>query len=136
MPKNSATATRRKKKTDLDIQRIEELLLKERALLTDERARLRNRTSDVGVSLPFDEAGDVEEGTVDLSNYLMDKELNAQMEESLDDTLRDIELALRKIKEGTYGFCDICKKKIPKARLEALPHATLCTECQSLVEDY
>jgi DnaK suppressor protein len=36
--------------------------------------------------------------------------------------------------DGTYGTCANCGKKIPVARLEALPHATLCIECQAASE--
>jgi DnaK suppressor protein len=44
--------------------------------------------------------------------------------------LRDINLALEKIKKGTYGNCEKCKKKIPKKRLEAQPEARFCLKCK------
>ncbi|MFA5832301.1 MAG: TraR/DksA C4-type zinc finger protein [Bacteroidota bacterium] len=40
--------------------------------------------------------------------------------------------ALKRIDKGTYGFCINCGKLIPKARLEAVPHAQLCIECKHL----
>ena len=40
--------------------------------------------------------------------------------------------ALKRIDKGTYGFCIQCGKLIPKARLEAVPHAQLCIECKNL----
>lgn len=40
--------------------------------------------------------------------------------------------ALKRIDKGTYGFCINCGKLIPKARLEAVPHAQLCIECKQL----
>ncbi len=40
--------------------------------------------------------------------------------------------ALKRIDKGTYGFCINCGKLIPKARLEAVPHAQLCIECKKL----
>lgn len=40
--------------------------------------------------------------------------------------------ALKRIDKGTYGFCITCGKLIPKARLEAVPHAQLCIECKNL----
>lgn len=42
--------------------------------------------------------------------------------------------ALDRIKDGTYGYCHKCGKPIPKKRLEAVPHATLCIECKSKEE--
>ncbi len=46
------------------------------------------------------------------------------------DALYEIEQALRRIKSGTYGVCEISELKIPIARLEAIPFARLTVECQ------
>ena len=43
----------------------------------------------------------------------------------------EIDVALDKIDEGTYGVCDKCGKPIPKARLEVIPWAALCVNCKS-----
>jgi DnaK suppressor protein len=48
--------------------------------------------------------------------------------------LRQIDRALEKIEEGSYGICDITEKEIPKARLEALPYATMTVEAQEKFE--
>lgn len=47
------------------------------------------------------------------------------------DALYEIEQALRRIKGGTYGNCEISERKIPIARLEAIPFARLTVECQA-----
>ena len=47
------------------------------------------------------------------------------------DALYEIEQALRRIKSGTYGTCEISELKIPIARLEAIPFARLTVECQA-----
>ncbi len=44
--------------------------------------------------------------------------------------LKDIEEALRKIEEGTYGICDECEGDIPLGRLNAMPFALRCVDCQ------
>jgi DnaK suppressor protein len=44
--------------------------------------------------------------------------------------------ALRRIDDGTYGTCTSCGRPIPKGRLKALPHATLCLECKQREERY
>ena len=44
--------------------------------------------------------------------------------------LAQIELALKKLEEGTYGRCEMCEEAIPPARLHALPFAVRCTRCQ------
>ena len=48
--------------------------------------------------------------------------------------LRQIERALEKINENTYGVCDLTEEEIPLARLEAIPYATLTVKAQEKVE--
>jgi DnaK suppressor protein len=43
--------------------------------------------------------------------------------------LQDVDRALRKLDEGTYGTCDRCGRLIPQARLEARPWSVLCVDC-------
>jgi RNA polymerase-binding transcription factor DksA len=49
----------------------------------------------------------------------------------LSETLTDIEVALAKFDDGTYGECESCHRRITEARLEAMPAARLCIECAS-----
>jgi DnaK suppressor protein len=44
-------------------------------------------------------------------------------------TLADVERALEKLEDGTYGICDDCGEAIGEERLEAIPWATLCINC-------
>src|ERR1700746_3344076 len=48
--------------------------------------------------------------------------------------LAQIERALARLKQGTYGVCEVCQGKIPVARLNALPYSTTCVECQREIE--
>ncbi len=48
--------------------------------------------------------------------------------------LRQIERALEKINEDTYGICDLTEEEIPLARLEAVPYATMTVKAQEKVE--
>ena len=52
------------------------------------------------------------------------------IEYSLEIRLKNINLALEKIKEGKYGICENCGKKIDKKRLEVCPEARFCLKCQ------
>ena len=45
-----------------------------------------------------------------------------------------IDAALTRIKQGKYGFCMKCGKKIPHERLEAIPYALMCIECKTAEE--
>ncbi len=53
------------------------------------------------------------------------------LEKQIKDQLVDIERALHKFDEGTYGSCDKCGQPIDPARLEALPQASLCLSCKA-----
>lgn len=48
--------------------------------------------------------------------------------------LREVNEALRRIEEGTYGTCEGCEKEIPRKRLEVFPSARYCIECKSKLE--
>lgn|SRR3990167_808783 len=48
--------------------------------------------------------------------------------------LRQIDRALEKIDENTYGICDISNEEIPMARLEAIPYATMTVKAQEMLE--
>ena len=52
------------------------------------------------------------------------------IEYSLELKLRDVNLALEKIKKGEYGKCEKCGREIDKERLKAYPAARLCSNCQ------
>jgi RNA polymerase-binding transcription factor len=56
-----------------------------------------------------------------------DLALSAQARAAID----QIDVAIAKIREGTYGQCENCGTAIPKERLKALPYAALCVKCKS-----
>ncbi len=53
------------------------------------------------------------------------------LEKRVRDSLADVEHALNKFEEGSYGLCDACGQPIDPARLEALPQASLCLNCKA-----
>ena len=59
-----------------------------------------------------------------------DRERDLSLLENARDLLDQVERALKKIEEGTYGVCASCGKSIEAARLKALPHASLCISCK------
>jgi DnaK suppressor protein len=50
--------------------------------------------------------------------------------------LTNIETALERMRKGDYGLCDGCNQPIPLARLQALPYATMCIQCQREAEKH
>ncbi|HEX4131804.1 MAG TPA: TraR/DksA family transcriptional regulator [Pirellulales bacterium] len=75
-------------------------------------------------------AGDV----VDFALDSAQDEINSQLAEVESRELASIENALERIRSGHYGVCEGCNTKIPLARLNALPYATTCIECQREAE--
>jgi len=78
------------------------------------------------------EGGDV----ADLAFDTGSEEVSSQLAELEAKELLKIERALAKLKNGTYGVCENCSKRIPVARLNALPFSTTCIECQREMEMY
>jgi len=61
----------------------------------------------------------------------LELETRLALEKRVRDQLAEIERALSKFENGTYGLCDICGQPIDPARLEALPQANLCLSCKA-----
>lgn len=66
------------------------------------------------------------------ADLLMDMNL-AEIDRDVKE-LRAVEYALARLKRGEYGICQSCGKEIDPARLEALPYAVLCIDCQTRAE--
>jgi len=62
------------------------------------------------------------------------EEISTQLAELESRELTQIEKALARIKQGTYGLCEFCQSKIPVMRLNALPYSTTCVDCQREME--
>ena len=65
---------------------------------------------------------------VGTDNY--ERELMVELIQNGEEGLRNIDTALEKIEEGTFGICESCEKKINKERLKAVPYASLCIDCK------
>ncbi len=70
-----------------------------------------------------------DEGTEDF-----DRTISIEIASKGIDVIRQIDTALEKIEEGTYGICEITGEAIPKKRLEAIPYAAMTREAQEKVE--
>jgi DnaK suppressor protein len=63
-------------------------------------------------------------------------EMHSHLAELDSRELTQIDRALTRLKQGTYGLCEICQTKIPIGRLNALPYTTLCIGCQRDLESH
>lgn len=78
---------------------------------------------------PGDVQFDEEGGEGGTSN--VDRELDLVLSGQARAAIAEIDRALTKLDDGTYGRCERCGTDIPQARLQALPHAALCVACKS-----
>jgi DnaK suppressor protein len=70
----------------------------------------------------------------DMSQSIFDREMDASVEEGIERRLKEVERALQKIEEGTYGVCEDTGEEIPRGRLEAVPEAIRTVEAQQRFE--
>ena len=102
-------------------------------LLVNRRDALRQALAgDLSLlkALPEMTGGDVVDAALDAAQ----DEISSKLAEVESRELVQIEAALERMREGTYGLCEVCKNKIPLARLNALPYAMNCIDCQRAAE--
>ena len=71
----------------------------------------------------------------ELGSENFDQELSLSLLGNGKDSLAQIEAAIERIEEGSYGRYETCGGKISKARLEAIPYTAFCVKCASRQED-
>ena len=104
-----------------DLQRYTRLLL-------EKQRELSFVQDEAGARVPA--AGGLEGDLIDQANADAEAELQICLHQTDARLLRAIEEALGRIRQGTFGVCQICKQPISKARLEAVPWTHLCRECK------
>jgi DnaK suppressor protein len=112
-------------------------LERRREELLDLRGRVLGAAQDIV-------EGDVEAGELssaagdqhiaDHASEMVDRELDESLGENAEQIVREIDRALARIDEGTYGSCERCGATIVAERLDAVPYATLCLSCKQLEE--
>ena len=121
-----------------EIKRQEEKMQPERlahfkqVLLDSLRQHTEQIRSDQAAALDYSD-NDVKD-TVDLSVMDVNKELALRLGERSSQMVADIDQALLRIKEGSYGVCARCGNPIDERRLEAVPTARYDATCQAAIE--
>lgn len=112
-----------------------------RRLLEDERTRLleeleamEEHTPEVEDQVGMDIGGGYDEDLADVASSTFEREKGLALESSVQQMLAQVEEALARVDEGTYGICQRCGDPIDVARLRVLPFATLCIRCKELEE--
>ena len=100
-------------------------------LLLAKRAELEKAYRDK-LSRSEDEGGDGARDSVDEASVNYNKEFWYALSDSDRKIMRMVDEALRRVEEGSFGECIHCENPIQKKRLEAVPWARHCLECQDL----
>jgi RNA polymerase-binding protein DksA len=113
--------------TSIDSQRFRRALL-------DERERVAAALGYIHEENPGSLEDETGEESVfdnhlgDTATATFDRELGYTLEENEEHLLAEIDAALRRIDDGTYGTCRVCGRPIGEERLEAVPWTTLCID--------
>ena len=117
--------------TDIDTDEFRRRLEDERARLTNAVQFLeRENAGSIEDELGEVSAGGTDNHLADTASATYDRELDEGLEEGAQQTLDDIDAALRRIDEGSYGTCEVCGEPIGAERLSAIPWARLCIDDQ------
>jgi RNA polymerase-binding protein DksA len=106
-----------------------------RALLLEERERVQSAIAHLRADHPGSLDDEVEEVAASADSHLgeaaaatLNREIDYTLGENSEQILSEIEAALKRIDDGTYGTCTACGKPIGIERLEAYPWASLCID--------
>ena len=108
----------------MDFDLLKKRLEEERKQLQAELTRLTASSYERREGSPFGKTQEEADAVFELEKKLTE-------ERRVNGLLSEIEHALHKFEEGTYGLCDECGGPIDPKRLEAIPQASLCIDCKS-----
>jgi len=107
-----------------------------RTILEEERRRVVAAISYLHEENPgsivdqTEEIGGTDNHLAETATVTLDREIDYTLEENSEHVLTEIDGALTRIAEGSFGRCRTCDGLIPEERLEALPWATECIDCR------
>ena len=104
-----------------------------RESLTAERAKLVEQLTELGATEKGELTGEVEfgDGFADAAAATAERTEVLGIVENIHVMLTDVDAALAKIEDGTYGKCDSCGKDIGEARMEHRPNSHYCVDCKA-----
>ena len=97
--------------------------------LLEELAKLKEQLEQLE-AIKYDSIG-YSNHMADDATEAFDQAVGVALQRKVETSLEEVERALTKFENGTYGICEACGARIDRARLEALPHARCCLDCQA-----
>lgn len=124
----------KKKFTKKDLEYFKKLILKVKENVSDE---LKQISEDTLKKSQKDASGDISGYTyhmADVATDTYDREFSLGLAANERQALIELDDAIKRIEEGTYGICEECTSPISKTRLKVVPFARLCIKCQEKKE--
>ncbi len=109
-----------------ELNDIKKLLLAEREELQRQAAEIEESSFGSGQSDLSGDLSSYDEESADAGTATFEREKDLSLTNNIRDLTEKIDHAMELIEQGTYGLCERCGKPIEKARIKALPYATLC----------
>jgi DnaK suppressor protein len=119
-------------KRDEELKAVQERLKSELVEADREIEQLDEQVRNFGESSEMAEGADNHPG--DDSDRLTEQQRLLTIRAELSARKADIEHALEKFDSGPFGDCERCGQQIPSGRLEALPFARYCVDCQEIID--
>lgn len=120
--------------TRKELAEFRRLLEDEKRRLMEELEAMEEHTPEVEDQVGMDIGGGYDEDLADVASSTFEREKGLALESSVQQMLAQVEEALVRMEEGTYGICQRCGNPIDIARLRVLPFATLDIRCKELEE--
>jgi DnaK suppressor protein len=102
------------------------------------RARLQGDTTqmaDGALNKDYSQTTGMPTDMADVGSDNFERELTLGLLGSDNDVIEQIDRALKRIEDGSFGQCEECREQIPKKRLDAIPYAARCVQCASQLEE-
>jgi len=115
------------------VKQLRQLLITERAKLAGEIKAIAQETA----KSPRDASGDLSAYTVHMADMAADtyeRELSMNIVSSEQELLYQIDDALKRLDDGSFGVCQQCNQPVSMSRLKAVPYASMCISCQRAKE--
>ncbi len=120
----------KKKLTKKELSEFKKIIFKRKEEIDDEIKHISNDTLKKSQK---DASGDISGYTyhmADVATDNYDREFSLRLASNDRKSLYELEDALKRIEDGTFGICEDCNSLISKTRLKTLPQARLCVKCQ------
>ena len=119
--------------TSIDTEHFRDALLDERGRVEHALATLRDEHPG-SLDDEVEEVAATNDHLAETATATLGREIDYTLGDNAEQVLFEIDGALKRIDEGTYGTCVTCGEQIPRERLDANPWASLCIDCKRRAE--